>query len=134
MPSTALTLFAVAIGGASGALCRYAVGFWALRLSISSPLGTLLVNATGAFFIGLLFALLVERELLPDFWRALLMVGFLGALTTFSAFSLELLQMLQRGEWLAAVAYSTASVILCLALTYAGVELGRALSSLSQMA
>ncbi len=97
-------------------MARFDVGFW---------LGTLLVNAIGALLIGVLFVLISEKAVVAAHWRPLLVVGLLGSLTTFSTFSLELVTMLQQGAIGPAIAYILASVLICVTLTWAGIELAR---------
>ena len=122
------TLLAVGLGGAVGAIARYLLSVWTLqRFDSAFPIGTLLVNAIGALLIGVLFVLISEKAILAAHWRPLLVVGLLGSLTTFSTFSLELVSYLQQGAWSIAVAYILASVIICVALTWVGISLGRLL-------
>ncbi|MFV0276492.1 MAG: fluoride efflux transporter CrcB [Parahaliea sp.] len=119
----------IALGGAGGAVSRYLVSSWVQRVwELSWPLGTLLVNALGSFIIGLLFVL-IERQLIHSDWRAVLMVGFLGAFTTFSTFSLETINLVEAGNYAAALAYVAASATLCVAVAGAGVWLMRALTT-----
>lgn len=115
----------VAAGGALGALMRYWIGGAAQSaLGPGFPFGTLFVNVTGCIAIGVLYVLLAER---PDagVWRAVLITGVLGAYTTFSAFSLETLQLLEAGEMLEASLNVLLSVGLCLAGCWAGLAVGR---------
>lgn len=88
-------------------------------------MGTLIANAIGALLIGVLFVVITEKGIIAESWRHLLVVGFLGALTTFSTFSLEAVGLLQQGEWPTAMVYILASVIICMLLTWAGIELAR---------
>jgi CrcB protein len=77
--------------------------------------------------MGVLFVLLVERVTLAPEWRAALMVGLLGAFTTFSTFSIETFALLQEGAWGRALANAALSVLACLAATWGGVLMGRQL-------
>ncbi len=121
-------LLFIALGGASGSVARYLLAGWAHRLwEGPRPLGTLLVNALGSFSIGILYVLLVERQLIHQDWRAVLMVGFLGAFTTFSTFSLETITLLEAGHTGHALAYMLGSALLCVALAGAAIALTRAL-------
>lgn len=121
-------LLYIALGGASGSVARYLLANWAHRLWEGPlPLGTLLVNALGSFSIGVLYVLLVERQLIHQGWRAVLMVGFLGAFTTFSTFSLETVALLEAGHTGHALAYMLGSALLCVALAGAAIALTRAL-------
>ena len=119
-------IIAIAVGGALGALSR----FWATNLAnllfgTDFPYGILIVNIAGSFAIGIVFILLVERSLLPTFWGAGLMVGFLGAFTTFSAFSLQALGLLESGRFLAAAIYIVVSVIICILAAALGMLIAR---------
>ncbi|WP_372750054.1 fluoride efflux transporter CrcB [Litorivivens sp.] len=104
----------VALGGALGAVSRFAIG----RASFSWyshdwPWATFGVNTLGSFAIGLLYVLIAERGAVHADNRYLLMVGFLGAFTTFSTFALETVAMLEGGRWVLAVAYVTATIASC---------------------
>ena len=122
-----LLLF-IAVGGAFGAVMRYAAssGVHAL-LGRGFPWGTLFVNVTGSLLIGLLGILLLERMNLGPEWRAAILVGVLGSFTTFSTFSLETLNLLEQGDWLSALSNVLLSVTLCLLAVWLGVSLGRQL-------
>lgn len=121
-PLTACML--VAAGGAAGSVCRFlGAGLLDGRLG-GLPVGTLAVNVAGCLLIGLA-AGWIDRP-----WvKPLLMTGFLGGFTTFSAFSLQTLDLVQKDRWLAAGGYVAASLALCLAAVWAGWTLGRALAS-----
>lgn len=118
---------AIAIGGAIGALARYWMSLWVHGImGRDFPWGTLTINVVGSLLIGLLHVVLVERLNLPPApWRALLMVGVLGAFTTFSSFSLETLILFEGGAWLKALLNIVISVTLCLAAAGAGLFIGR---------
>ena len=106
---------AVAIGGALGSVARYALSGWIFDItSHKFPYATLIVNVAGSFVMGILFVLIVERAVLPAEMRSLLMIGFIGAFTTFSAFSLDALGLWQNGHVLMSVIYMITTVILCL--------------------
>ena len=121
-------LIAIALGGALGALARYgaSTGVHAL-LGRGFPYGTLTVNVAGSLAMGFLYIVLIERLSLAAEWRAVLLVGFLGAFTTFSTFSLETFNLVEGGEWLKAAANVVLSVVLCLFAAWLGVVLGRQL-------
>ena len=115
----------VALGGAAGSVSRYLLSQWTqAQWQGGFPLGTLLVNLLGSCAIGVVFALLERQVLHPD-WRGLLMVGFLGAFTTFSTFSLETLNLIEGGEWFKAFVNVVSSVVLCLVAAWFGMVLGR---------
>ena len=117
-------LLFIALGGASGAVARYLLAGWAHRLWE----GTLLVNVLGSFAIGVIYVLLVEKQLIHEDWRSVLMVGFLGAFTTFSTFSLETITLLEAGQLGHALGYTLASVAICVFMTGAAMQLTRALA------
>ena len=119
---------AVAVGGALGAMARYAVSLWLLNTSGPKfPYATLTVNVLGSFIMGLLFVVIVERAALPAEMRSLLMVGFLGAFTTFSTFSLDALNLWQNGHLFAALVYVLVTVALCLVAISSSIWLARLL-------
>ena len=121
-------LLAIAAGGALGALMRFwaSTGVYAL-LGRGFPWGTLVVNVGGSLLMGLLSALLIERLAASPEWRAGLLVGFLGAFTTFSTFSMETLNLIEQGAPLRAGLNMLLSVILCVGAAWAGLILGRQL-------
>ena len=119
-------LLFIAVGGALGALARYELSSRVHSLWEGAwPLGTLLVNGLGSLAIGVVFVMLERAALHPD-WRSVLMVGFLGAFTTFSTFSLETVELWGRGEQVLAFAYALGSVLVCVTAAAAGVMLTRA--------
>ncbi len=118
----------VAVGGALGSLLRWSVGVAALRwLGAGFPYGTLIVNVAGSFLMGIAFAVIAARLDLQGEWRALAMTGFLGGFTTFSAFSLDVVLLGNRGEWLAAALYVVASVALSILALLLGLWLCRSI-------
>ena len=107
---------AVALGGAIGAMARFAVNGWLYPVyEHKFPLGTLAVNVLGSFLMGVAYIVIIERGLIHPEWRNILMVGFLGAFTTFSTFSLDALSLWQNGHPLEALLYVVLSLVLCLA-------------------
>jgi CrcB protein len=122
------TICGIAIAGALGALARYGLeGVVSRRLPTAFPWGTLAVNVSGALALGFLFTLTTERLLVAPWLRSALAIGFLGAYTTFSTFSLETFRLLEDGARGLALLNAAASVALGLVAVYAGVVLGRAL-------
>jgi CrcB protein len=123
-----LTLLLIAAGGAAGAVGRYLVDTAVLdRFSGAFPLGILVVNVSGAFLVGLLAALIVDRGVLPADLRNPLIVGFLGAYTTFSTLMLDSWRLIEDGLPLLAIANIVGSVALGVVAVVAGLWLGRAL-------
>ena len=121
-------LVAVAVGGALGALLRYGVSIGVHGLlGRGFPYGTLTVNVSGSLLMGLFYVLLLERSSLAPEWRLALLVGLLGSFTTFSAFALETLALIEEGAPFRALANVAASVVACLAACAAGLWLGRSL-------
>lgn len=116
-------MLAVALGAAIGAVLRWAAGVWMNSLWVGFPLGTLAVNCAGGFMIGL--ALIGFEHWPSELPRAFVISGFLGGLTTFSAFSGESLNLLQRGQMFMAVLHAAAHVFGALACVAAGFALAR---------
>lgn len=112
----------VMLGGALGSLARYLLSLWALPLSGTLPLGTLLINTAGSFVIGFFGTLTLAggRFPAPENLRLFVMVGLCGGFTTFSAFSLQTLDLLRSGAALRAAINVTASVALCVGAVAAG--------------
>jgi fluoride exporter len=110
----------IALGGAGGSVLRYLLGGVIQRSSGSGfPIGTMVVNVSGCFLIGILVRQFLTMQLSNDL-RALLIVGFCGGFTTFSTFSAETLALIEGGEYSRATAYVFLSLILCLLGTLAG--------------
>jgi len=116
----------IAAGGASGALFRYwmSTGVYAL-LGRGFPYGTLAVNVTGSFLMGLCYIFLFERMDVGAEWRAGLMIGLLGAFTTFSTFSIETLNLIESGEQFRAGMNILFSVAFCIIGCWIGMVIGR---------
>lgn len=123
-----MTWLAIAVGGALGALSRYWVYNAFLKLASDRfPYATFSVNVAGSFLIGLAFVLITEQVRFGPEWRGFVTVGFLGAFTTFSTFSLDALGLLQRGDLAIAALYVVGSVVVCLAAAWLGLTLAREL-------
>ena len=119
-----LQLVLIAIFGAVGTLARYVLqGLVQVRAGSAFPYGTLLINLTGCFFLGLIGQFSMNRMVLPTEWRLAITVGFFGGYTTFSSFGWETAKMLEDGEWLRASVYVGASVMAGLLLSVGGIRL-----------
>jgi CrcB protein len=119
---------AVGLGGILGANARYRVGLWAAdRWGTSFPWGTLLINVSGSFVLGFFLTLVTERFTGRPMSRLFVATGFLGAYTTFSAFTYETARLIQHGELVRAVAYASASLIGGVAAVVAGIVAARVL-------
>ena len=118
----------IALGGAAGAVSRYLVDDVVTRATGASfPFGTLVINLSGSFAVGILFALVTERGMLSAEIRAPVMIGFLGAYTTFSTWMLESWRLAETGTMVLAAANVAGSVVLGLFAVVAGIAVGRAL-------
>jgi CrcB protein len=117
------TLIAVPAGGTVGALGRYALSVWVQRaLGAGLPWGTLAVNVVGCLLMGVLAGAL-QRGVVPPEFQALAAVGILGSFTTFSAFSLETVHLLQTGAWARALIYVSVSVVVGLGAVLVGMRM-----------
>jgi fluoride exporter len=119
-----LRILLIAIFGAVGTLTRYGLqGIVQIRAGGAFPYGTLLINLTGCFLLGLIGQFTLNRMLISPDWRMAITVGFFGGYTTFSSFGWETAKMLEDGEWLRATTYVAASVFVGLFLSVAGIRL-----------
>ncbi|WP_199608687.1 fluoride efflux transporter CrcB [Flocculibacter collagenilyticus] len=117
------TYLFVAIGGAVGASLRFFLSNLVLNwLGKGFPFGTLLVNILGSFVMGLIFSLIQHEIVTIVPWRTLLGIGFLGALTTFSTFSLDTLLLLQQGDWFKAGLNIVLNVVICIFVAWIGMQ------------
>lgn len=115
----AAILLAVALGGAGGAVLRFLLSQWLNSADRGLPWGTIAANLAGAFLAGLLLAWLESRQWAAPL-RYCIQVGFLGALTTYSTFSVETLNMIQRGKWGLAIAHIAINLFGSLLLVWLG--------------
>ena len=116
-----MNVLIIGIGGFAGAVARYAVSLWiGQRWGRGFPLGTFVINVSGSFFIGLLMTLMAEKFTFDPRWRLLLVVGFLGAYTTFSTFEYETGALLKDGEW----TFAMLNVILSVVAGFVALKLG----------
>jgi fluoride exporter len=122
------TIF-IFLGAGFGGVFRYWISnsvYWVIGRQF--PYGTLVVNVSGCFLMGLLFVLILERfDGIGPQLRSLLLIGFLGGYTTFSSFSIETLNLFENGAWFSAVLNIFLSVILCIVAAWLGVMGGRQL-------
>jgi CrcB protein len=122
-------LFLVMLGGALGAAARFLTGKLTLAwFGPDYPWGTLAVNVIGGFLMGLLAGTLAARAQGGEQWRLLLGVGVLGGFTTFSAFTLDLMNMVERGDWGMGLAYVLASVLGSALALFAGLSITRVIA------
>jgi len=121
-----MQLLAIATGGALGSILRFWISS-GLQVSLgrSFPFGTLAVNVLGSLFIGFLFVVISNHNELSPHWRSLLVIGFLGALTTFSSFSLETLNLIQKMELFKAGLNVLLNVSVCIVATWIGMSFAK---------
>ena len=122
------TVFGIALAGAVGALARYGLeGVVSRRVGGAFPWGTFVVNISGAFVAGLLFTILTEKFVVAPWFRSTLLIGFLGAYTTFSTLSLETFRLLEDGAYVMGALNSVGSLVVGLLAVYGGVVVGRSI-------
>lgn len=122
------SILLVGLGGFLGSTMRWALSAWMMQLSsLFLPWGTLTVNLSGSFLIGILYGLASQNSALTPDWRLFLATGFCGSFTTFSTFSLESMQLLQQGQYPSAFSYMGISLLAGLGLAIAGTYLARQL-------
>jgi len=116
----------IALGGAVGAVMRFLMANWVYGLAGRDfPYGTLSVNVAGSLLMGVLYVVLLERVTIDGAWRGFLMIGLLGAFTTFSTFSIESLLLIEQGQQFKALLNVVLSVALCLGGGWFGIVVGR---------
>lgn len=120
------TLLLVACGGCVGAVLRYTIEAWIARHTGDAfPWGTMLVNVSGAFLLGLLTAMLLSRSIAPTYLRPALGIGLLGAYTTFSTLAMDALALASSGAVARSIAYVVASNVVGVAAAACGLVIGR---------
>lgn len=112
---------AICLGASAGALLRWQLGLWLNHPQAWMPWGTLAANLIGGYLVGLVLAWAHHVDLDP-FWRLLIVTGFLGALTTFSSFSAEVVEMMLADRWGQALATIALHLLGSLALTFVGIK------------
>ena len=118
----------VGAGGFLGAIARYWMGsFIGSRMGVRFPYGTVVINISGSFLIGLIVTLIAQRTHWNTNWSYLIPIGFIGAYTTFSTFELETLRSFQEGEIFYAFANVTVSVVFGFIAVWLGVVTGRSM-------
>jgi len=123
-----MDLVLVGVGGFAGAVARRLVDLWVSdRAGSAFPFGTLVINLSGAFLLGLLFAWAIERDVLPREIRGPLMIGFLGAYTTFSTLMLESWRLVEDGAWQLGLLNLGGSMALGIIAVVGGLAVGRLL-------
>lgn len=123
-----MSWLAVGVGAACGAWLRWMLGVWLNALVQHVPLGTLLANLGGGYLIGLAVGFFAGHPGTAPEWRLFAITGFLGGLTTFSAFSAEAMLLLQRGDYGWALAHSTLHLVGSVAFCMAGFATYRAIA------
>ncbi|HBA86127.1 MAG TPA: chromosome condensation protein CrcB [Verrucomicrobia bacterium] len=119
-------LFLLAVAGALGTLARYGLGGWVQRWGGASfPWGTLIVNMTGCFLFGIVWAIALNRVEISGTTRAIFLTGFMGAFTTFSTYMFETVQMTRDAEWLLAAANVAGQTVVGFLLMFLGMTIGR---------
>jgi CrcB protein len=119
-----LRLALIAIFGAVGTLLRYGIQvFVQVGTASTFPWGTMMINLTGCFLLGLIGQMTLNRMMISADWRVAITVGFFGGYTTFSSFGWETAKMFEEGRWLPATGYVAASVVIGLLLSVAGIRL-----------
>ncbi|HWI62634.1 MAG TPA: CrcB family protein [Symbiobacteriaceae bacterium] len=118
------TYLHVGLAGAAGAVTRYSLGLLFTQVYPSPmPWGTLLINLSGSFLLGLLTGLGLYRGVIPPAWRAPLTAGFLGAYTTFSTWAVDTVRLAESGHWSYAAANVALSILLGLPLARLGLHI-----------
>ncbi|MDR7095792.1 fluoride efflux transporter CrcB [Hydrogenophaga laconesensis] len=116
------SVIAISIGAVLGALARWRLSLWLNQSAAVLPWGTLAANWIGAYIVGMAVVFFQSQTQIDPAWRLAVITGFLGALTTFSTFSAEVISMLQHGRFALAVGTSALHLLGSLALTWVGMR------------
>lgn len=118
----------VGMGGFAGAVARYWVGTYVTqRMGLRFPYGTFLINVSGCFLIGFFMYLLAERGVLDAHWLFIIVIGFIGAYTTFSTFEYETMRALQDGQFGTGLLYVASSLLVGFVMVWVGAETAKLL-------
>ena len=119
-----IKILIIGLGGFLGSISRYGV-YHLLDRNIESiiPYGTFLVNMSGSFLLGIVYGLMQRENILSEEWRLFLAIGFCGSFTTFSTFAYENFMMVKNSQFFSLLLYAGLSVVVGIALTYAGYQL-----------
>ncbi len=120
---------AVGLGAAIGAWARWGLSSWLNSRLVFFPLGTFVANAIGGFLVGIAVAYFSKHPELSPAWRSFAVTGFLGGLTTFSTYSAEVIELIERGEVMWALGVAASHLLVSLLLTAAGIWIYRAVSA-----
>lgn len=125
---TITDLLIISLGAIFGANARWLISRWAAKLiGPVFPYGTLFINVSGSFIVGLFMIWSTERMLLDPRWRLLIVVGFCGAFTTFSSFAYETMYYFEQGQWTLFFVNFVSNNLLCLGAALAGMAVARVL-------
>lgn len=116
------SVIAISLGAVIGALARWRLSLWLNQSAAVLPWGTLAANWIGAYLVGVAVVFFQSQTQIDPVWRLAIITGFLGALTTFSTFSVEVVSMLQHGRWLLATGTTGLHLFGSLLLTWAGMR------------
>ena len=119
-------LVAIACGGAIGALSRFGLQQWLATIYNGRfPLAIFVANSIGSLCLGLFYVFIVEKGIVPEVWRPFLIIGLIGAFTTFSTFSLDSIRLIEEGNWSMALGNIVANLVVGLVGAYVGMSIGR---------
>ncbi len=121
MSAASVSIVAIFFGAGLGALLRAWFNSFAASFSSAIPMGTLMANLLGAYLVGVALAYFIDQPTISPQWRLFIMTGFLGGLTTFSSFSAEVVQLMQRDQLMLALGLALMHVCGSLLLTFLGI-------------